>query len=63
MNKKGLVEWLIPLSIVIGAASIALGYKYFFKAADDNPVEEIAEDVIKAQIHIDLDLSPKSPER
>lgn len=29
----------------------------------DNPIEEIAEDVIAAELHVNIDLTPGTPER
>lgn len=63
MKRKGHIEFMIPVLVVFTSASIALMYNYFFKAKDDNPVEEIAEEVIKKETGVDIDLSPNSPER
>lgn len=51
------------LSVVIVVVSLAVGLisRRFIKEPD-NPIEEIAEEVIKKEIGIDIDLSPDSPE-
>lgn len=50
-------------SVVIVVVSLAVGLisRRFIKEPD-NPIEEIAEEVIKKEIGIDIDLSPDSPE-
>jgi hypothetical protein len=53
---------MMPFIIVIVAAVIGIGSVVYFKS-DDNPVEEIAEEVIKNEIGKEVDLSPKSPEK
>ncbi len=63
MQKSGFIEWLIPLLIVLAAGSGALIYKQVTKAPDDNPIEEIAEEVIEKETGVDIDLSPNSPEK
>lgn len=63
MNKEGFLEIIIPILIVLAAGGGALAYKYFAKAPDDNPVEEVAEDIIKKETGVDVDLSPNSPEK
>ena len=30
---------------------------------DDNPVEEIAEGIIDSQLHVNIDLTPSTPEK
>lgn len=57
------VSMMVKAGIVaaaIGAAAIA---HYVFKAKEDNKIEEMAEEVIKKQTGIDVDLSPSSPEK
>lgn len=51
------------LSIVIVAISLTVGLvsRRFIKKPD-NPIEEIAEEVIKEETGVDIDLSPDSPE-
>ncbi len=63
MQKSGFIEWLIPLLIVLAAGSGALIYKQVTKAPDDNPIEEIAEEIIKKETGADVDLSPSTPEK
>jgi hypothetical protein len=47
-------------SVVIAAIIIGLLSAYFWY--QDNPVEEVLEEIIKAHTGIDIDLSPQSPE-
>lgn len=49
------------LIVLVLAGAIGLGAKYLTKQ-DDSPVEEIAEEVIKSQTGIDIDLTPESKE-
>jgi len=49
---------LVVLSVIIG-----VGSTYYFKLKKDNPIEEIAEEVIKKQTGADVDLSPGTPEK
>ena len=63
MNKKGFIEVLIPVLIAMGALSGFLAYKYWFNPKDDNPVEELAEEVIKKETGFDIDLTPDSKEK
>lgn len=66
MNKeifKKVVMWGI-----IGLIMIAVSFsacERFYERLDikpDNPIEEAAEEVIKDQTGVDLDLSPETPE-
>lgn len=41
---------------------IGVGSYHYFKMPQDNIVEEIAEEVIKKETGIDVDLSPESKE-
>lgn len=54
---------ILKIAVVAIAAAIGIGYTYFFKQPDDNPVEEAAEKVIKDQTDVDVDLTPSSPEQ
>lgn len=49
------------LIILLAAAAIGLGAKVVFQE-DDHPLEEVAEEVIKSQTGIDIDLTPDSKE-
>lgn len=52
------------LYIFIGIAIFLMAYvtqRFGFK--QDNPVEEVAEEVIKAKTGLDVDLTPNSPEK
>lgn len=46
------------MAVLIGLSSV-----YFLKMKSDNPIEEIAEEVIKNETGADVDLSPTSPEK
>lgn len=54
---------LLTILIVTAAAAIGLGSVYFFKLQPDNKVEEVAEDLIKDETGVDIDLSPDSEEK
>jgi hypothetical protein len=47
--------FIVFLVAVIGACSI-----YFL--GNDNPIEEISEEIIKQETGLDIDLSPNTPE-
>lgn len=51
------------LSVVIVAVSLTVGLvsRHFLKKPD-NPIEEIAEEFIRKESGVDIDLSPDSPE-
>ena len=63
MNRSGFIEVLIPGLIVALAFGTVILYQYVFKASDDNPVEEVAEEVIKSETGVLIDLSPLTPEK
>lgn len=48
------------VGICAGAAGV--GATYYFHLKPDNPVEQIAEEVIKMETDIDIDLSPENKE-
>jgi hypothetical protein len=47
---------------VIALYACILGYYSSIFFGDDNPVEEVAEEIIKVETGLDIDLSPNSPE-
>jgi hypothetical protein len=53
---------LIGFLIALGAGLFALGYTYFFHAPKNNEVEKIAEEIIKDETGLDVDLSPETPD-
>lgn len=53
----------IAISLCIVAAAVGIGSKYIFSGQEDNPIEEAAEELIKKQTGLDVDLSPSSPEK
>jgi hypothetical protein len=54
---------LIIIAILAGAALLSTVATKFLKLEDDNVAEEFVEDVIQDQTGLDLDLTPKSPEK
>jgi hypothetical protein len=48
--------------IVAAALVVGLGSTYIFKMKQDNLIEEIAEDMIKEQTNVDLDMTPTTKE-
>jgi hypothetical protein len=54
--------WLKAAIVAIGM-SICAGVTYFWPTVKaDNPIEEVAEEIIEATIGVDVDLTPDSPE-
>jgi len=53
-------ERFFMILLFIGAVAITALSIYLY--GPDNPVEELAEDVIKIETGIDVDLTPESPE-
>lgn len=52
-------SWL-HAAIIAGATIIGVGSTYIFRMKPDNPVEEVAEAVIKQETGVVVDLSPDS---
>lgn len=49
--------------IVVSAIVIGVGSRFVWKRLKhDNPIEEIAEEVIRKETGLDIDLTPTSPE-
>ncbi len=57
------ISMIVKAGLVAAAIGAAAIMHFVFKAKDDNKVEEIAEEVIKKQTDLDVDLSPSSPEK
>ncbi len=56
------IMWKI--AVVVGALVVGIGSRFVWKKLkNDNPIEEIAEEVIKKQTGLDIDLTPCSPEK
>jgi len=53
---------LIKIALCISALLAFAGAKYYFRAADDTAIEEYAEEIIKEQSGLDIDLTPLSRE-
>jgi len=54
---------ILNIVIIVGALVAGIGSTLYFKMKKDNPVEEIAEEVIKQKTGFDIDLSPGTPEK
>jgi len=55
---------LILKILAIGGALVAgVSSVWYFHLPDDNPVEEISEEIIKEETGITVDLSPTSKEK
>ena len=57
-----MIPGLIKAIIVAVSVIIGVGTTLFFKMKPDNPVEEVAEVVIKNETGVDVDLTPSTPE-
>lgn len=58
-----MADW-IKIIIVAAAMVVGIGIRFVWKGLkDDNPVEEMAEDIIKNHTGWDLDLTPSTPEK
>lgn len=53
---------LLAFFIATAAAVIGIGSVYFFHLKPDNPIEQVAEEVIKDETGVTIDLSPDSQE-
>lgn len=53
---------LLKIAFVLSALAAFAGAKYYFRAADDSVIEEYAEEVIKEQTGLNIDLTPLSRE-
>lgn len=53
---------LIKIALILGALGAFGVAKYYFRMADDNVIEEYAEQIIEQQTGIDVDLTPSSQE-
>lgn len=52
---------LVIIGAIVGTC-VLVGVVSRFFMPDDNPIEEIAEEVIKEYTGVEVDLSPESPE-
>ncbi len=59
------VTFFIKVVIVICAGLVGVGSVLVgkYKGQQDNPTEEIAEDIIKKETGVDIDLTPSSKEK
>jgi len=58
-----MISMLMKIVVIVGSLILGIGSVYVFKMPKDNPVEEIAEEVIKSQTGVDVDLTPSSTEK
>lgn len=56
------LSWIHGL-IIAGAAIVGAASTYIFKMKPDNPVEQVAEEVIKQQTGVVVDLSPEEDKK
>jgi hypothetical protein len=54
---------IVKALIIVGSLIAGIGSVYVFKMPHDNAVEEVAEEVIKKQTGVDVDLTPSSVEK
>jgi hypothetical protein len=59
---KELLKTIIFSRYFIVTAAIIIGLLSAYFWYQDNPVEEVSEEIIKTQTGIDIDLSPQTPE-
>jgi len=57
---KEILQKIIYNKYLISLVLVLIGFGSAFILGADNPVEEYAEDVIKVETGIDIDLSPES---
>ena len=57
-----LTELSLKITASVLAAIIGISSYMYLKLPQDNPIEEISEAVIKKEIDLDVDLSPRSKE-
>jgi hypothetical protein len=55
------ISLIIVITAVVVAASVGIGY-HVFSGKHDSPIEERAEDVLRATTGVDVDFSASSPE-
>lgn len=53
---------ILTVLVVIALASLITFVSISITGKDDAPLEEFAEDVLKLETGVDLDLTPNSPE-
>jgi ABC-type glycerol-3-phosphate transport system substrate-binding protein len=55
--------YILGLLLAAATAGGAVALKYFYPSIpDDNPIEELSEELIKKNVGIDIDLTPNSKE-
>jgi hypothetical protein len=60
LNKKNIILAIITSVISLGGFHLINSY---LKLQDDNPVEELSEELIYHSLMINLDLTPFTPEK
>lgn len=61
--RKIMTKTLIRLTIIACTLGGCTAINKYIGLPDDNPLEEIAEQLIKNETGLDVDLSPSSPEK
>lgn len=56
-----MIMWLKAVVIAVSAL-IGVGSVVVMKMKHDNPIEEVAEAIVKDQTGLDIDMTPSSPE-
>lgn len=56
------MEMIFKVLIICAALMVGFGSRYWFSNQEDNPIEEISEEIIKTKTGVDIDISPSSPE-
>lgn len=54
---------IVKICIITGSIMVGLASTLIFKLKKDNPIEEVAEEIIKDETGADIDLSPSTPEK
>lgn len=56
------INLLWKVVVVVAALIVGIGSSYIFKMKQDNVIEEMAEEVVRQQTDIDLDMTPTTKE-
>ena len=57
-----MIQLWIKAALVAGSVIVGLGSVYLLKMKPDNPIEEVAEDIIKKETGVNIDLTPFTDE-
>jgi len=53
------ISLIAKIIIITGSVIVGLASTFIFKLKNDNPVEQVAEEVIKEETGLSIDLSPE----